>query len=299
VREPLAARPRFELSADTTPLGIGRTSEVFEWSPGWVVKLFRPAYPLLQIELEARLVDHVCHATYENSAFLVPCPGGIVAVSGRHGLLYRRAGGQPMVSAMRQTGCPSPLARCGEQLANLHFAIHRIQPGAHTRLRGLPHQHAKLRWSIEAAPDLPRRLRAAALHALAALELADAAGACLCHGDFHPSNVLVCPDGAVSLIDWMSAERGNAFADLAKTSVLLRFGRTSETHVISPHEEAARRQVHDTYVKRYFELAGVPDGPARLARWLPLAATARLSEGIGSAERSALLPLSEELLKEE
>ncbi|MFL9864623.1 aminoglycoside phosphotransferase family protein [Paraburkholderia fungorum] len=296
------ATPRFELAAGTAPLGVGRTSEVFEWSPGWVVKLFRPGYPLRQIELEASLVDRVCRATYENSAFRVPSSGGIVAVAGRHGLLYRRARGQSIVSAMRQSGCGSPLARSGEQLAELHFATHRIQAGAHTRLYGLPPQHAKLRWSIEAAPDLPRRLRAAALHALAALAIRDAhdaADMCLCHGDFHPANVLVCRDGTVSLIDWMSAERGSAIGDLAKTSVLLLFGRTSEAHVISPREEAARRQVHDTYVKRYFELAGLPDGSARLARWLPLAALARLSEGIGNAERAALLPLSEQLLKEE
>ncbi|RKF31450.1 aminoglycoside phosphotransferase family protein [Paraburkholderia fungorum] len=295
-------RPSFELTAQTTPLGVGRTSEVFEWSPGWVVKLFRSGYPLRQIELEASLVDCICRATCENPAFRVPSSGGIVAVSGRHGLLYRRAMGQLIVTAMRETGCRAPLARCGEQLADLHFAMHRIQAGAHTGLSGLPPQHAKLRWSIEAAPDLPRQLRAAALQALAALitlEARDAADMCLCHGDFHPANVLVCRDGTVSLIDWLSAERGSAIGDLAKTSVLLLFGRTSETHVISPREEGARRQVHDTYVKRYFELACLPDGPARLARWLPLAAMARLSEGVGNAERAALLPLSEKLLKEE
>jgi hypothetical protein len=296
--EPLV-KPADAFAQDAAPLGVGRTSEVFVWSPGCVVKLFHAAYPLRQIELEASIASRVSDATRDVPAFWVPATGSIVAVGERYGLLYQHAEGFPLVDAWRRTACASPLARSGVQLAELHHAVHRIRAGSHERLQRLPHQHAKLLGSIEAAPDLPLHLRTAALRALATLDAPEADEARLCHGDFHPANVLLCSDGTVALIDWLAAERGNPFGDLARTAVLLRYGRTSSTHVITPREEAARREVHDAYLTRYFELDGGSDGPARLARWIPLAAAARLNEGISNTERTALLPLIEQLISEE
>ncbi|OAJ61448.1 hypothetical protein A6V36_24020 [Paraburkholderia ginsengiterrae] len=296
----LLARPPDAFTLNSAPLGVGRTSEVFVWSPGWVVKLFHAGYPLRQIEREASIARSLSDASCcDATAFRVPATGGIVAVAGRYGLLYQHAEGHPLVDALRRTGCASPLTRSGERLAELHRAVHRVHAGPHARLQRLPHQHATLRESIEAAPDLPPRLRAAALRALDALDLPEADETRLCHGDFHPANVLLCGEGTVSLIDWMAAERGRPTGDVARTCVLLRFGRTSAAHVITAREEAARREVHDAYLKRYFELALWSDGPARLGRWIPLAAAARLNEGIGNAERAALLPLVEQLISEE
>ena len=42
----------------------------------------------------------------------------------------------------------------------------------------------------------------------------------LCHGDFHPSNVIVQDDGAVYVIDWSHVTQGNASADAARTYLL-------------------------------------------------------------------------------
>src|SRR4030095_15455198 len=46
------------------------------------------------------------------------------------------------------------------------------------------------------------------------------AGDRLCHGDFHPGNLLVCAD-RVSVIDWPNATRGVPEADYARTMLLL------------------------------------------------------------------------------
>nr|WP_269144227.1 aminoglycoside phosphotransferase family protein [Clostridium guangxiense] len=45
----------------------------------------------------------------------------------------------------------------------------------------------------------------------------------LCHGDFHPDNILITKDNAI-IIDWMTAAKGNPLADVARTSVMLKFG---------------------------------------------------------------------------
>jgi len=42
----------------------------------------------------------------------------------------------------------------------------------------------------------------------------------LCHGDFHPSNIIITADDEAYIIDWSHATRGNASADAARTYLL-------------------------------------------------------------------------------
>ncbi len=43
----------------------------------------------------------------------------------------------------------------------------------------------------------------------------------VCHGDFHPSNIMITDSGAAYILDWSHATQGNASADAART--YLRF----------------------------------------------------------------------------
>ena len=42
----------------------------------------------------------------------------------------------------------------------------------------------------------------------------------ICHGDFHPSNVIITPEGEAFVIDWAHVTQGNASADVARTYLL-------------------------------------------------------------------------------
>lgn len=42
----------------------------------------------------------------------------------------------------------------------------------------------------------------------------------ICHGDFHPSNIICGEDGVDYIIDWSHATQGNASADTARTYLL-------------------------------------------------------------------------------
>ncbi len=44
----------------------------------------------------------------------------------------------------------------------------------------------------------------------------------LCHGDFHPDNILLTKDKPI-IIDWMTATQGNQLADVARTSIIFKF----------------------------------------------------------------------------
>jgi len=42
----------------------------------------------------------------------------------------------------------------------------------------------------------------------------------ICHGDFHPSNIIMNEDGVPYIVDWSQASQGNSAADAARTYLL-------------------------------------------------------------------------------
>ena len=103
----------------------------------------------------------------------------------------------------------------------------------------------------------------------------------LCHGDFHPANVLATPQGEV-IIDWIDATRGNPLADLARSSIIAQ-GVAATEQTTSPVEKLFVRLFHTIYLRHYFALR--PGGREEYGRWLPIVAAARLSENIPEIEQ--------------
>jgi thiamine kinase len=182
--------------------GEGREAEVYAWGDDAVVKLYRPGYVGHRAESVAlaRLDGHS----------VAPRLIDIVGCDGRPGLVLERLGGSDMLELLqRQPWRVLDLARA---LAKARLAVHGVQaPG------DLPDLRQVLAARIEDAV-LPPPLRAFALRVLGGLPTGDR----LCHGDFHPGNVLVAAD-RVSVIDWANAARGVPEADHARTVLLLRW----------------------------------------------------------------------------
>lgn len=44
----------------------------------------------------------------------------------------------------------------------------------------------------------------------------------LCHGDFHPDNILIS-NGKLVVIDWMTVTKGNPLADIERTSIIFKY----------------------------------------------------------------------------
>jgi Ser/Thr protein kinase RdoA (MazF antagonist) len=92
----------------------------------------------------------------------------------------------------------------------------------------------------------------------------------LCHGDFHPINVL----GEVSpllVIDWPDACRGDPAADVCRSYLLLKL-----------HAEG----IADPYLDTYCRINN--EAPQNFLDWLPYVAAARLAEDV-PGERDRLL----------
>jgi Phosphotransferase enzyme family len=136
---------------------------------------------------------------------------------------------------------------------------------------GLPDLVPRLRSEIEGSvPDVGLRT-----DLLAVLGSLDDGGRDVCHFDFHPSNVLVGPDGWV-VIDWLTVAAGPSEADLARTLVL--WGQRS-TGPLGRFLRAVRREGQ---ARRGL-------GDDRLDAWVSVVAAARVAEGFEGDEKAWLL----------
>jgi len=239
------------------PIALGRTAEVYAWEEGQVLKLFQDWFSADGVQYEARIARAV-HA----AGLPVPAVGEVVEIEGRLGLIYERVDGVSMGEILAAK--PWMLPRFARLLAELHADMH-----ASSIAPDLPSQHQRLEDKIRAAEALPPDLREAALRALGQMPDGDQ----LCHGDFHPGQVLMTSRGPV-IIDWIDAARGNPLADVARSSVIM-LGRGPSVPWLL---RAAARWFHAVYLNRYFRLR--PGGRQQSAAWRPIVAAARLSENI-------------------
>ena len=246
------------------PIAHGRTAEVYAWPSDCVLKLFHTWIGPGSVQREAEIARAV-HAAGVPS----PAVGEVVQVDDRTGIVYARVDGQSMLAAL--TRRPWQMRRHAHRLAALHAQMHALPMPAI-----IPDQQVTLARKIDQAAALTAAQRDAALAVLAAMPT----GTQLCHGDFHPDNVMLTAAGPV-IIDWLDATRGRPAADVARTSIILR--AAAETGQIrNPLQRAFVRAFHRVYLARYGRLR--PGEEAEYRRWLPLVAAARLSEGIAEVE---------------
>ena len=146
---------------------------------------------------------------------------------------------------------------------------------------GLPSAKALVRRGVERA-DVPEDIRRRTLDDLDGLPEGD----CICHGDFHPGNLIWTDDGPV-VIDWANASRGDSTADHARTLLLLRTASLPPGMPLALRmlAKVARGAVVRGYVGAYKKLR--PVDASTLARWELPVAIARLAEDV-EEDRPAL-----------
>jgi aminoglycoside phosphotransferase (APT) family kinase protein len=149
-------------------------------------------------------------------------------------------------------------------------------------IRGLPSYKDRLEHDIRDTFHLTEDLRRKALALLGQLPT----GENICHGDYHPQNVIITKKGPV-VIDWMTACVGSRWADVARTSLILSIAPKSAGRQASPILKMLVSFYHRVYLNRYIAL--VPDSENEVDRWRPVIAAARLNEDI--------LPERDELVK--
>ena len=95
----------------------------------------------------------------------------------------------------------------------------------------------------------------------------------MCHGDFHPDNILVSEDGEWFVIDWLTACLGSLEADVARTMVTMQFG------LLHDGDEEETKQLwtpFETYWKMVKDFGAFEEEVYEA--WLPVLMGARLRE---------------------
>jgi Ser/Thr protein kinase RdoA (MazF antagonist) len=253
-----------------SPIAQGRTAEIYPWDDEHILKLFHEWCPPDWVEYEARIASAVHVAGVPS-----PAPGEIIEVDGRRGLIYERLDGISMLQDLNAR--PWMVLMHARSLAELQVQIHQKM------VTGLPSYKDRLEDDIRNTPHLTEDLRRKALAFLDRLPTEEN----ICHGDYHPQNVIITKKGPV-VIDWMTACTGSRWADVARTSLILSIGAKAAAKQMSPLLRMLVSLYHRTYLNRYCRL--MPDTTNEMARWTPVIAAARLNEDI-LPERETLIKM--------
>ncbi len=185
-------------------IGTGNTAEVYEWESGRVIKLFKREYPLSAVEKEYANAMAVSSLDFPG-----PVAYELLSVEGRAGIVYDRVDGSSLYDWVMRS---NDISCCGRYLAELHkrILLHRL-PQAQS-------YKDFLEWGIKKAWFNHEEKLKDFLGALEQLPDEDT----LCHGDFHPGNVLLS-EGKTAVIDFMNVCRGPMLYDAARTVYLIEF----------------------------------------------------------------------------
>jgi aminoglycoside phosphotransferase (APT) family kinase protein len=243
---------------------IPGTTNVYAWGGGQVLKLYDHDAPSDGVDYVGR-VDRALH----EAGLSVPAVGELIEIEGRLGQVYERIEGDSLAAALfgAAEAPPERIIEPARVFADVQADIH-----AHGPISELPSQQHLESTVIRRVSGLPTDLEEATLSALAAMPTLDR----LCHGDYHPYNVLLSQRGPV-VIDWNNAHIGDPLGGVARSALIL-----SGVALMQPPLADMVCEFRRAYLDRYFELR--PGDRAQLGAWKPIVAAARLADGIPELE---------------
>ncbi len=118
----------------------------------------------------------------------------------------------------------------------------------------------KFREKLEKADNIDEATKYELLHRLEGMKNHQK----LCHGDFHPSNVIIQEDGTVYVIDWSHVTQGNSSADAARTYLLFSMD--------------GKEELAEKYLDLFSNLSGIEK--KSIQRWIPLVAATQMTKKI-------------------
>ena len=220
-------------------IGRGYIAEVFAYGEGKAIKLL-----LDEDGAEAAEREALVTAFAREAGLPAPKIWGLETVNGRPGIVMERVGGPTMLRW--GTSLPWRVYTGAKILARLHAEVHSKAGGE------IPDLRERLKRGIEESESIGEDLRSSALERLASLPDGDT----ICHGDFHPDNIVMSKDGPV-IIDWEFGTKGVPEADVARTVVLVQSGVPLVGGIRMAIVEMARKIFLSIYLREYFRITGM------------------------------------------
>lgn len=253
-------------------LSKGRTAEIYNLDDEKVLKLFYEDFPLSAVELE-----YGNNLQIQSTGLKIPEAFELYEMNGRYGIVYEKISGNSMLMEMfSNTEKSSEYMRI---LAEVHSEIHK------NTLDKLTSHDERLKSDIDESSVLSCQEKDSLL-----MKLKEAAHKeNLCHGDFHPDNVIISERGPV-VIDWITAAKGDPVADIARTILLIVVSEPIDNSENIEITEDLREFLCKEYVNSYEKIS--PFSRDDLFFWIPIVAGARLNENIPRNEMIKLYNLA-------
>jgi aminoglycoside phosphotransferase (APT) family kinase protein len=263
-----------------TIIGEGNTAQVIVLNEHTVAKQFHEHVSDSAIEQE-----YIKSKTVMDCGISVPAVFKRELINGRNALLYEKINGSPLTKKMADQ--PWNTRRLIYQMAELQVSVHNKE------MPNLPLQNEVLQQKIEKAEELTSEEKKIITNHL--LDLPEEHS--LCHGDFHPDNILLTKSGPV-IIDWADATQGNRLADLARTLIILMYGGLPENMKLLRNKTMLylRKRIADQYLKSYKRISYFSN--KSIEEWMLPVAAARLSENLPNYEKEKLVSIVKTFLKD-
>ena len=259
--------------ADLGPrIGVGRTAEVFALGNDLAVKLFYSGFDQREAQNEIEFTKLATALDLPTARFYET-----IEIDGRSGIVLERINGESLLK--RITRKPYELRALVREFAQLHSRLHSIEVSAKPSFRDY------LSKQIRSASGLGSALIDQVISYMDRIPVTNSV---VCHGDYHPENVIVS-NGRLVAMDWATARSGCAAADCARTELLLRVGSIAHLDPLTRVIVSLGRGV---FLRMYVSQYSNQTAPhkTRTEPWMPVMAAARLAEGIED-ERARLLDI--------
>jgi thiamine kinase-like enzyme len=253
-------------------VGFGRTSDVYEYGTDCVLKLFKEGIDIETVETEYNLSKYV----YAKGV-PTPKPKEILHYNNRIGITFQKISGKTLLKVFLEN--VFKIYNNISKMAELQNKINQIiiENNGYTFKKYLKCTIINSKYLTE----VQKKFMGKYIN-----QLPD--GINLCHGDFHPENILVF-NGNFYIIDWMTGMQGPIAADVARTEMILKNAEIPDDlsffrkYLIS----IAQGIVAKLYVKKYCKISGIKI--SELSIWkLPLY-IARLDEKNSKMEEERIL----------
>lgn len=177
----------------------GYTAEIYDYENNKICKLFKDNFPRFIVEHEFNNAK-----IFETTEIKVPKTYNIIELDNRTGIIYEKIYGVTVNKKINEDG---RLDYWISRMAELHkymLEFHIDKGISHKEFLKITlgdknKENECLYSDIEKLPD----------------------GNCLCHGDFHPSNIIINDKDELFVIDFMNICYGPWYYDVARTYVLL------------------------------------------------------------------------------
>lgn len=186
-------------------LAQGGEAEIYDLRTGKILRVLRNPSNGKDIKNEMRIMNKL-----KIEGFKVPEVYEYLTVEGRPAIIMERVYGETMLSYIQSH--PLAIKKSAKVLAKLHDELINAKEDLE-----LNYSISRAKYLIERSKLLNDKQKEFVNSILEELH----EGEVICHGDFHPGNILI-QDNKNYLIDWGSAYRGPALADIAHSYLLMK-----------------------------------------------------------------------------